>query len=159
MLKRASRILSTVLCVVLLAASGASPIFLLVQPVGLDFTLQNSPTPHKHLIETMPGGVALLDYNNDGLLDIFLVNGGDCQPDATSRELRPPQPQILEPAVSPEPKDGSFTDVTAADFPSLSQLPVIWIGIQRKSAPLRRQGLRREANTPRIAALGPVFPR
>ena len=24
----------------------------------------------------MPGGVALLDYNNDGLLDIFFVNGG-----------------------------------------------------------------------------------
>jgi hypothetical protein len=38
--------------------------------------LQNSPTPQKYLIETMPGGVALLDYNNDGLLDIFLVNGG-----------------------------------------------------------------------------------
>ena len=45
-------------------------------PRGLDFILQNSPTPQKYLIETMPGGVALLDYNNDGLLDIFLVNGG-----------------------------------------------------------------------------------
>src|ERR1700675_3833717 len=45
-------------------------------PRGLDFVLQNSPTPQKYLIETMPGGVALLDYNNDGLLDIFLVNGG-----------------------------------------------------------------------------------
>src|ERR1700690_3590090 len=43
---------------------------------GVDFILRNSPTPRKYLIETMPGGVALLDYNNDGLLDIFFVNGG-----------------------------------------------------------------------------------
>ena len=46
------------------------------RPPGLDFVLQNSPTAQKYLIGTMPGGVALLDYNNDGLLDIFLVNGG-----------------------------------------------------------------------------------
>src|SRR6266566_3807495 len=50
------------------------PIFDVRLPRGLDFTLQNSPTPQKYLIETMPGGVALFDYNNDGLLDIFLVN-------------------------------------------------------------------------------------
>jgi len=43
---------------------------------GIDFILRNSPTSAKFLIETMPGGVALFDYNNDGLLDIFLVNGG-----------------------------------------------------------------------------------
>src|ERR1700721_931467 len=56
-------------------ASGAA--LLELKPArGIDFTLQNSPTPQKYLIETIPGGVALLDYNNDGLLDIFLVNGG-----------------------------------------------------------------------------------
>jgi hypothetical protein len=42
---------------------------------GLDFVLQNNPTPHKHMIETMPGGVAAFDYNNDGLTDIFFTNG------------------------------------------------------------------------------------
>src|SRR5258708_18976814 len=57
-------------------AAVAGPIFDVKLPRGLDFTLQNSPTPQKYLIETMPGGVALFDYNNDGLLDIFLVNGG-----------------------------------------------------------------------------------
>ena len=57
-------------------AALAAPVFDVNLPRGLDFTLQNSPTPQKYLIETMPGGVALLDYNNDGLLDIFLVNGG-----------------------------------------------------------------------------------
>ena len=56
--------------------SAALPIFDVKLPPGLDFTLLNSPTPQKYLIETMPGGVALFDYNNDGLLDIFLVNGG-----------------------------------------------------------------------------------
>jgi hypothetical protein len=59
----------------LLAAAGTS-ILELKPPHGIDFMLQNSPTPGKYLIETMPGGVALLDYNNDGLLDIFFVNGG-----------------------------------------------------------------------------------
>jgi enediyne biosynthesis protein E4 len=42
---------------------------------GLDFVLHNSPTPRKHLIETMAGGVAAFDYNNDGLTDIFFTNG------------------------------------------------------------------------------------
>jgi hypothetical protein len=42
---------------------------------GLDFVLQNNPTPRKHMIETMPGGVAAFDYNNDGLTDIFFTNG------------------------------------------------------------------------------------
>ena len=37
--------------------------------------LQNNPTPRKHMIETMPGGVAAFDYNNDGRADIFFTNG------------------------------------------------------------------------------------
>ena len=63
--------------VLIAAASAVGTSLLEVKlPRGIDFILQNSPTPQKHLIETMPGGVALLDYNNDGLLDIFFVNGG-----------------------------------------------------------------------------------
>ena len=72
------RFLQSVVVIALTAAdtSGGAPMFQVSSPRGIDFTLQNSPTPQKYLIETMPGGVALLDYNNDGLLDIFVVNGG-----------------------------------------------------------------------------------
>ncbi|MDA2938573.1 CRTAC1 family protein [Acidobacteria bacterium AH-259-A15] len=42
---------------------------------GLDFILENHPTPEKHMIETMPGGVAAFDYNGDGLTDIYFTNG------------------------------------------------------------------------------------
>jgi hypothetical protein len=54
-------------------ASALSPIRFreLAQRSGLDFILQNNPTPRKHMIETMPGGVAAFDYNDDGRVDIL----------------------------------------------------------------------------------------
>src|SRR3989442_6033669 len=42
---------------------------------GLNFALENHPTRQKHLIETMPGGVAAFDYDGDGLTDIYFTNG------------------------------------------------------------------------------------
>ena len=42
---------------------------------GLDFTLEHNPTPRKHLIEAMAGGVAAFDADGDGLSDIFFTNG------------------------------------------------------------------------------------
>ncbi len=42
--------------------------------------LRNSATPEKHQIETMPGGVAIFDFDNDGLPDVFFTNGAR-QPD------------------------------------------------------------------------------
>ncbi len=88
------------------------PLFQLSPLKGVDFVLRNSPTPRKYLIETMPGGVALLDYNNDGLLDIFLVNAGH-----TRDPMRPPFSfDRHDPAywnrLYRQNKDGSFTDVT-----------------------------------------------
>jgi hypothetical protein len=44
---------------------------------GIQFTLENNPTPHKYMIETMPGGVAVFDYNGDGLPDIYFTNGAE----------------------------------------------------------------------------------
>jgi enediyne biosynthesis protein E4 len=88
------------------------PVFGVGPLKGVDFVLRNSPTPRKYLIETMPGGVALLDYNNDGLLDVFLVNGGQLQEPITGR----PSFNRRDPAywnrLYRQNKDGSFTDVT-----------------------------------------------
>jgi hypothetical protein len=42
---------------------------------GIDFVLENSPTARKHLVETMPGGVATFDYDGDGFTDIYFTNG------------------------------------------------------------------------------------
>ena len=92
----------------------AAPVFEVKPPRGLDFTLQNSPTPQKYLIETMPGGVALLDYNNDGLLDIFFVNGGRLtSPMATPENFDRHDPRYWN-RLYRQNRDGSFTDVTEA---------------------------------------------
>ena len=47
----------------------------ITQSAGINFKDENSATSNKYLIETMGGGVAFLDYDNDGRLDIFFVNG------------------------------------------------------------------------------------
>jgi enediyne biosynthesis protein E4 len=96
------------------AMAAAAPIFEVKPLRGIDFLLQNSPTPRKFLIETMPGGVALFDYNNDGLLDIFLVNGG-----RITEGLHVPEnfersnPRYWN-RLYRQNRDGSFLDVTQA---------------------------------------------
>ena len=63
----------------LLAAAPASPPPIRFREIaaqaGLSFVLENSPTDRKHLIETMPGGIAVFDYDGDGRPDIYFTNG------------------------------------------------------------------------------------
>jgi hypothetical protein len=42
---------------------------------GLSFVLDQHPTPEKHMVETMAGGLAVFDYDGDGLPDLFFANG------------------------------------------------------------------------------------
>jgi hypothetical protein len=58
---------------------------------GIDFVHAQSPTTQKYLIETMGGGVALLDADGDGRLDVFFTNGA---------ELSDPMPAGARPAKS-----------------------------------------------------------
>jgi hypothetical protein len=102
-------------CVLLLAIGAANdlaPIFKVQPPRELDFVLQNSPTSQKYLIETMPGGVALLDYNNDGLLDIFFVNGGGISDPMNLPESFHRNEARYWNRLYRQNRDGSFTDVT-----------------------------------------------
>jgi hypothetical protein len=45
----------------------------IAQEAGITFR-QSSAPEKKYILESMPGGVALLDFNDDGLLDIYFVN-------------------------------------------------------------------------------------
>ena len=101
-----------ILMLVLLAVTPSATVLEVKLPRGLDFRLQNSPTPRKYLIETMPGGIALFDYNNDGLVDLFLVNGGHvASPMQTPENYERDNPRYWN-RLYRQNKDGSFTDVT-----------------------------------------------
>jgi hypothetical protein len=101
------------LTAVFTVAAGLS-IFAVRTPPGIGFIQENSPTASKYLIETMGGGVALIDYNNDGRLDIFLVNGGALSSSMTPAEnFHRNLPRYWN-RLYRQNADGTFTDVTEA---------------------------------------------
>jgi hypothetical protein len=82
------------------------------RPAGLDFQHRNSPTPQKYVIETMSGGVALLDFDNDGRLDVFFVNSGKLSaPQKLPADFARRDPAFWNRLYRQNP-DGSFKDVT-----------------------------------------------
>jgi len=84
----------------------------IAKKLGIAFVQESCPTPKKDLLETMGSGVALLDYDNDGLLDIYLVNGAlikDPTPAGTIPQKDGPR---FWNRLYHQKKDGTFEDVT-----------------------------------------------
>ncbi|HSE33651.1 MAG TPA: CRTAC1 family protein [Pyrinomonadaceae bacterium] len=71
---------------------------------GITWIHNNAQSAARHLPETVGGGCAFVDYDNDGWLDIFFVNSG------TSDFFTPATP--LRNALYRNNRDGTFTDVT-----------------------------------------------
>jgi hypothetical protein len=79
---------------------------------GVNFLHQASHTSKKYLPETMGSGVALFDYDNDGRLDIFFVNGAPLS-DPTPKGTIPQKtgPKYWN-RLYHQKADGTFEDVT-----------------------------------------------
>jgi hypothetical protein len=82
------------------------------QKVGVHFQHQALHTSRKYLIETMGSGVALFDCDNDGRLDLFLVNGAPYS-DPTPKGFVPQKtgPEYWN-RMYHQKADGTFEDVT-----------------------------------------------
>ena len=85
------------------AGDSKAPIHFVFRPI--DFSLDSCETRERHAPETMAGGVAVFDYDNDGNLDIFFTNGADIS------SLKKSSPKYLN-RLFHNNGDGTFTDVT-----------------------------------------------
>jgi hypothetical protein len=73
---------------------------------GIHWVHDNAMSAQRYLPETLGPGVAFVDYDGDGWMDIFLVNSGKCdfyQPARTPRN-----------ALFRNNRNGTFTEVTAS---------------------------------------------
>ena len=72
---------------------------------GISWVHENAMSSNRYLPETMGPGVAFVDYDNDGWMDLFMVNSG------AADFYKPAAP--LKNALYKNNRDGTFTDVTA----------------------------------------------
>ena len=107
------RILPTV-SLVLVCASGKSSAATLVDRTAeaeIVFRHHANPTPTKYLIETMGAGVAVLDFDSDGWLDILFINSGAITQDAQKLRIDR-SAATLGNRLFRNDRNGHFTDVT-----------------------------------------------
>jgi len=92
-----------------LRAEADTPVRMAMAPpgIGLDFVLRNDATGRKYQVETMPGGLAVIDFDADGWPDLFCANG------ATLPSLTKTGPEYWN-RLYRNNRNGTFTDVTAS---------------------------------------------
>src|SRR5947199_5522334 len=90
----------------LAAQPSASPLFEAISPEasGITWRHVNGRSPEYYLPETTGAGCGFIDYDNDGWVDIYLVNSGRC-------DFFHPDPPLRN-ALYHNNRDGTFTDVT-----------------------------------------------
>jgi enediyne biosynthesis protein E4 len=76
----------------------------IAKQAGIDFQHINGASADKHLVETMGSGAVFFDYDGDGWVDVFLVDGGSVADPSLDRRARH--------RLYHNRKNGTFEDVT-----------------------------------------------
>ena len=101
---RKAAVIAAVLLAIVAAENTPAPIHFTYKPI--DFRVDSCETDRRHAPETMEGGMAIFDFNNDGNLDLFFANGADIQ------SLKKTSAKYSNKLFQNDGK-GNFTDVTA----------------------------------------------
>ena len=88
------------------SAAGRSPVFVSVdaRESGITWVHDNAMSPERYLPETCGSGCAFIDFDNDGWMDLYLVNSGPSDFYTPTKTIRN--------ALYKNNRDGTFTDVT-----------------------------------------------
>jgi hypothetical protein len=113
------RRLALLLCMVVAAAPAEDVFTDITASAGVHWRHSSGESKDRLLLEAMGGGVAFLDFDNDGLLDIFLVTGGETP---HGKSQTPPRNALYR-----NLGNGRFEDVTARS--GLDRIPFYGMGV------------------------------